>query len=106
MKHLPFCHPGDFDDNGLLKAPVLFWVGLVVMARAWWLMGADGHDGTRRRYTGRFSLAGYRVTACRAGGRRPGHGDAVYLSAARTLSRSGSCELCRDTGGSFSDGDG
>ncbi|EBB2194096.1 DUF2919 domain-containing protein, partial [Salmonella enterica] len=23
MKHLPFCHPGDFDDNGLLKAPVL-----------------------------------------------------------------------------------
>ncbi|EIX3894677.1 DUF2919 family protein [Salmonella enterica] len=40
MKHLPFCHPGDFDDNGLLKAPVLFWVGLVVMARAGWLMGA------------------------------------------------------------------
>ncbi|EDS8108139.1 DUF2919 domain-containing protein [Salmonella enterica] len=39
MKHLPFCHPGDFDDNGLLKAPVLFWVGLVVMARAWWLSG-------------------------------------------------------------------
>ncbi|WP_139763045.1 DUF2919 family protein, partial [Salmonella enterica] len=30
---------GDFDDNGLLKAPVLFWVGLVVMARAWWLSG-------------------------------------------------------------------
>ncbi|ECG8633886.1 DUF2919 domain-containing protein [Salmonella enterica subsp. salamae] len=31
--------PGDFDDNGLLKAPVLFWVGLVVLARAWWLAG-------------------------------------------------------------------
>ncbi|EAX3195367.1 DUF2919 domain-containing protein, partial [Salmonella enterica] len=28
MKHLPFCHPGDYDENGLLKAPVLFWVGL------------------------------------------------------------------------------
>lgn len=39
MKHLPFFRPGDFDDNGLLKAPVLFWVGLVVLARAWWLAG-------------------------------------------------------------------
>ncbi|EAR2445199.1 DUF2919 domain-containing protein, partial [Salmonella enterica subsp. enterica serovar Sandiego] len=25
------CHrPDDFDDNGLLKAPVLFWGGLVM----------------------------------------------------------------------------
>ncbi|EAA7989075.1 DUF2919 domain-containing protein [Salmonella enterica] len=39
MKHLPFFRPGDFDDNGLLKAPVLFWAGLVVLARAWWLAG-------------------------------------------------------------------
>ncbi|EDR8674571.1 DUF2919 family protein [Salmonella enterica] len=39
MKHLPFFRPGDFDDNGLLKAPVLFWGGLVVLARAWWLAG-------------------------------------------------------------------
>ncbi|ASD90259.1 DUF2919 family protein [Salmonella enterica] len=39
MKHLTFFRPGDFDDNGLLKAPVLFWVGLVVLARAWWLAG-------------------------------------------------------------------
>lgn len=38
MKHLPL-HPGDFDDNGLLKAPFLFWLGLVVLARAWWLTG-------------------------------------------------------------------
>ncbi|EAY4774541.1 DUF2919 domain-containing protein [Salmonella enterica] len=30
-------HPDDFDDNGLLKAPFLFWAGLVVLARAWWL---------------------------------------------------------------------
>ncbi|WP_080179201.1 DUF2919 family protein [Salmonella enterica] len=29
----------DFDDYGLLKAPVLFWVGIVVLARAWWLAG-------------------------------------------------------------------
>lgn len=29
----------DFDDDGLLKAPVLFWVGVVVLARAWWLTG-------------------------------------------------------------------
>lgn len=28
------CHrPDDFDDNGLLKAPVLFWGGLVMLAR-------------------------------------------------------------------------
>ncbi|EKP5434251.1 DUF2919 family protein [Salmonella enterica] len=39
MKHLPFFLSGNFDDNGLLKAPVLFWVGLVVLARAWWLAG-------------------------------------------------------------------
>ncbi len=39
MMRTPFYHPGDFDDNGLLKAPVLFWVGLVVLARAWWLAG-------------------------------------------------------------------
>lgn len=39
MKHLPFFRSGNFDDNGLLKAPVLFWGGLVVLARAWWLAG-------------------------------------------------------------------
>lgn len=39
MIYEPFRGPGDFDDNGLLKAPVLFWVGLVVLARAWWLAG-------------------------------------------------------------------
>ncbi|EIW8335913.1 DUF2919 family protein [Salmonella enterica] len=43
------CHrPDDFDDNGLLKAPVLFWVGLVMLARAWWLAGlaiASEHGG-------------------------------------------------------------
>ncbi|EID6352404.1 DUF2919 family protein [Salmonella enterica] len=39
MKHPLFFRPGDFDDNGLLKAPVLFWAGLVVLARAWWLTG-------------------------------------------------------------------
>ncbi|EBO9885287.1 DUF2919 domain-containing protein [Salmonella enterica] len=39
----------DFDNDGLLKAPVLFWVGIVVLARAWWLAGlvsmmdASGH---------------------------------------------------------------
>ncbi|EAU2710384.1 DUF2919 family protein [Salmonella enterica] len=34
------CHrPDDFDDNGLLKAPVFFWVGLVMLARTWWLAG-------------------------------------------------------------------
>ncbi|EAS6989598.1 DUF2919 family protein [Salmonella enterica] len=27
-------YPGDFDENGLLKAPVLFWMGLIVLARA------------------------------------------------------------------------
>ncbi|EEG8130416.1 DUF2919 family protein [Salmonella enterica] len=36
MKHLPSCRPRDFDDNGLLKVPVLFWVGLGMLARAWW----------------------------------------------------------------------
>ncbi|EBY2668967.1 DUF2919 domain-containing protein [Salmonella enterica subsp. enterica serovar Teko] len=30
--------PDDFDDNGLLKAPVLFWIGLVLLARAWWFV--------------------------------------------------------------------
>ncbi|ECY4913166.1 DUF2919 family protein [Salmonella enterica] len=39
MKHPPFFRPENFDDSGLLKAPVLFWVGLVVLARAWWLAG-------------------------------------------------------------------
>ncbi|ENF9608371.1 DUF2919 family protein [Salmonella enterica] len=39
MKHLPSCRPRDFDDNGLLKVPVLFWVGLGMLARAWWLSG-------------------------------------------------------------------
>ncbi|EAN8326090.1 DUF2919 family protein [Salmonella enterica] len=39
MKHLSSLRPGDFDDNGLLKAPVLFWGGLVLQARAWWLAG-------------------------------------------------------------------
>lgn len=34
-----FYRPGDFDDNGLLRAPVLFWGGLVVQTRAWWLAG-------------------------------------------------------------------
>ncbi|ECC3466342.1 DUF2919 family protein, partial [Salmonella enterica subsp. enterica] len=37
MMREPCRRPDDFDDNGLLKAPVLFWVGLVVQARAWWL---------------------------------------------------------------------
>ncbi|EMJ2324010.1 DUF2919 family protein [Salmonella enterica] len=39
MMREPCRRPDDFDDNGLLKAPVLFWVGLVVQARAWWLAG-------------------------------------------------------------------
>ncbi|EAR5683961.1 DUF2919 family protein [Salmonella enterica] len=39
MKPLPLFRPENFDDDGLLKAPVLFWVGLVVLARAWWLAG-------------------------------------------------------------------
>ncbi|EAX3650658.1 DUF2919 family protein (plasmid) [Salmonella enterica subsp. diarizonae] len=34
-----FYHSGDFDDNGLLKAPAIFWAGLIVLARAWWLSG-------------------------------------------------------------------
>ncbi|ECJ9600540.1 DUF2919 domain-containing protein [Salmonella enterica] len=33
------CRPDDFDDNGLLKAPRLFWGGGIVLARAWWLTG-------------------------------------------------------------------
>ncbi|EJB1425186.1 DUF2919 family protein, partial [Salmonella enterica] len=37
MMREPVHHPGDYDENGLLKAPVLFWVGLIVLARAWWL---------------------------------------------------------------------
>ncbi|EDW6066444.1 DUF2919 domain-containing protein [Salmonella enterica subsp. enterica serovar Oslo] len=53
MMYEPFRNPGDFDDNGLLKAPVIFWVGLVVLARAWWLAGlmpliaptSNTHDG-------------------------------------------------------------
>ncbi|ECQ8982654.1 DUF2919 family protein [Salmonella enterica subsp. enterica] len=39
MKRLFSHHPSDFDNNGLLKAPIVFWVGLVVLARAWWLTG-------------------------------------------------------------------
>lgn len=38
----------DFDDNGLLKAPVLFWIGLIVLMRAWWLTGmamTTEHEG-------------------------------------------------------------
>lgn len=35
MMQEPVRHPGDFDENGLLKAPVLFWVGLIVLARVW-----------------------------------------------------------------------
>ncbi|EAY0846739.1 DUF2919 domain-containing protein, partial [Salmonella enterica] len=27
MMREPVHHPGDYDENGLLKAPVLFWVG-------------------------------------------------------------------------------
>ncbi|MGK0600914.1 DUF2919 family protein [Yokenella regensburgei] len=33
------CRSGDFDESGLLKAPRLFWVGSIVLARAWWLTG-------------------------------------------------------------------
>lgn len=29
----------DFDERGLLKVPVLFWCGLVLLCRAWWLTG-------------------------------------------------------------------
>lgn len=32
-------HPDDFDNNGLLKVPVLFWAALTVLARAWLLTG-------------------------------------------------------------------
>lgn len=39
MMREPFLRPCDFDDNGLVKVPTLFWVGLVVLARAWWLGG-------------------------------------------------------------------
>lgn len=63
MKQLPSRRPGDFDDNGLLKAPLLFWVGLIVLARAWW-------------------LAGHPVSACRTGRRHSRYGDAVYLPVA------------------------
>ncbi|HBZ9867751.1 TPA: DUF2919 family protein [Salmonella enterica subsp. houtenae] len=34
-----FNDPGNFDDNGLLRAPRLFWAGIIVMARAWWMTG-------------------------------------------------------------------
>lgn len=37
------CHrPDDFDDNGLLKAPVLFWGGLVMLATALAAAVCDG----------------------------------------------------------------
>ncbi|ENW6033187.1 DUF2919 family protein [Salmonella enterica] len=40
MMREPVHYPGDYDENGLLKAPVLFWVGGIVLARAWCLTGA------------------------------------------------------------------
>ncbi|EDV9210769.1 DUF2919 family protein [Salmonella enterica] len=30
---------GDFDDHGLLKAPWLFWCGVLLQTRTWWLTG-------------------------------------------------------------------
>ncbi|EMD3747643.1 DUF2919 family protein [Salmonella enterica] len=30
---------GDFDDHGLLKVPWLFWCGVLLQIRAWWLTG-------------------------------------------------------------------
>ncbi|EBV5086543.1 DUF2919 domain-containing protein [Salmonella enterica subsp. enterica serovar Ball] len=38
----------DFDEQGLLKVPPLFWCGLLLQARAWWLTGlamATEHGG-------------------------------------------------------------
>lgn len=29
----------DFDERGLLKVPLLFWFGLFLLVRAWWLTG-------------------------------------------------------------------
>ncbi|HCM1955425.1 TPA: DUF2919 family protein [Salmonella enterica subsp. salamae serovar 9,46:z4,z24:z39:z42] len=29
----------DFDENGLLKAPVVFWCALFLQLRTWWLTG-------------------------------------------------------------------
>lgn len=39
MKYLRSHHPNDFDDSGQLKVPLLFWTGIIVLARAWWLAG-------------------------------------------------------------------
>lgn len=39
MSSSPLSNPDNFDDHGQLKAPVLFWVGIIVLARAWWLSG-------------------------------------------------------------------
>ncbi|EJW4862248.1 hypothetical protein OCD12_005176 [Salmonella enterica] len=46
MMREPVHHPGDYDENGLLKAPVLFWVVHVLTQE-----GRD-HDGetARQRY--------------------------------------------------------
>lgn len=34
-----FHRHSDFDSNGLLKAPWMFWGGVLLQARAWWLTG-------------------------------------------------------------------
>ncbi|EPD0210837.1 DUF2919 family protein [Salmonella enterica] len=39
---------GDYDDNGLLKVPVVFWCGVLLQTRVWWLTGlgmASEHGG-------------------------------------------------------------
>ncbi|HAO0324324.1 TPA: DUF2919 domain-containing protein [Escherichia coli] len=34
-----FWRESDFNDHGLLRVPRLFWCGLLLQARAWWLTG-------------------------------------------------------------------
>lgn len=98
MKHLPFCHPGDFDDNGLLKAPVLFWVGLVVMARAWWLMGG-GNDDTAGRAVARAVVSRRCVAVAGAIFRSAITADGVLLSGTGSVAFSGARPVPADADG-------
>ncbi|EBI5644553.1 DUF2919 family protein [Salmonella enterica subsp. enterica] len=38
LRHSPR-KAGDYDDNGLLKVPGVFWCGVLLQTRAWWLTG-------------------------------------------------------------------
>ncbi|EAO1992442.1 DUF2919 family protein [Salmonella enterica] len=45
----PYSEASEFDDNGQVKAPLLFWCGLLLQTRAWWLtvfsIGMGEHGG-------------------------------------------------------------